>query len=597
MSRVPDPRPRRGGLILGVVIVAAAAGAAYSWLDRTPETDAAQTDATFAAQRGPLMISVTESGTIQAKDQIVIKSDVEGQTTIISLVDEGKIVEEGDLLIELDASQLIETRIDRQINVQNGEAGYIKAREDLAITKSQAESDIAEADLAHRFAIEDLKKYNEGEYPRLVKEAEAKITLALEERENASETLRWSEQLFAEKYISQTELDGDRLAKNRAELEHQLAVDALGLLENFTHKRSQDELAANVLQTERSLERVKRKAAANIVQAEAELRAKESEYDRQKSRLERLDQQIVNCKILAPRAGMVIYATTGRGNWRSNDEPLEEGQSVRERQELIHLPTTGSMMAEVRIHESSLKKVRRGLPVSISIDALPGRMFTGSVVKISPLPDGRSSWLNPDLKEYPAEIDLNGAMDGVRTGMSCRAEIVVSQLEDVVYVPVQAVVRIGKTPNLYVRQGDGSFKPREVEVGLDNNLMIHIPSGLAEGEVVSLTPPLKDSGLERKGPFGSGDEAAEEEGVTDTEDAPDAAAMDEPTGSPEARRSGERGRSDRGKGGSRGRPDGLGKGRGAPGGGRDGRPHAGDGDPGGGEGAEGKAGGAGTQGP
>ncbi len=514
MSRVPESRSRNGWAWVIALLVIGAAGTAWFRFGREANTGAATDEATFAAKRGDLRIGVSDSGTIQAKDQVVIKSEVEGQTTIIYLVDEGTHVEPGDLLVELDASELVEDRTDRQIAVQNAEAAYVKAREDLAITKSQAESDIAEAELAHRFAIEDLKKYEEGEFPRLVTEAEAEITLALEELENATETLRWSEQLFAEKYISQTELDGDRLAKNRAELEHKLAVEALSLLKEFTYRRTKDELTAAVEQTERALERVKRKAAANIVQAEAELRAKESEYNRQQLRLEKLDRQIENCRMVAPSSGMVVYATTGRGNWRRDDEPLEEGQSVRERQELIHLPTTGSMMAEVRIHESSLKKVKAGQPVEVSIDALPGRRFSGTVAKISPLPDGRSSWLNPDLKEYPAEIDLDGVLDGVRTGMSCRAEIIVAELRDVVYVPVQCVVRVGRTPTVHVLRSDGTFEARQVETGLDDNQMIHVVSGLAEGERVSLTPPLQNATLEREA-RPSAEEGADDAGGDD----------------------------------------------------------------------------------
>ena len=63
------------------------------------------TSATFTAKQGPLTISVTESGTIQAREQVVIKSKVEGKTTILSLIPEGTMVKKGDVLIELDASQ------------------------------------------------------------------------------------------------------------------------------------------------------------------------------------------------------------------------------------------------------------------------------------------------------------------------------------------------------------------------------------------------------------------------------------------------------------------------------------------------------------
>ena len=60
----------------------------------------------FAVQKGPLTISVTESGTIKARDQLVIKSQVEGKTTILWLVPEATRVAKGDLLVEVDCERL-----------------------------------------------------------------------------------------------------------------------------------------------------------------------------------------------------------------------------------------------------------------------------------------------------------------------------------------------------------------------------------------------------------------------------------------------------------------------------------------------------------
>ncbi|MHC4912815.1 MAG: hypothetical protein ACYTE5_07405, partial [Planctomycetota bacterium] len=84
----------------------------------------------------------------------------------------------------------------------------------------------------------------------------------------------------------------------------------------------------------------------------------------------------------------------------------------------------------------------------------------------------------------------------LRTGMSCRAEIIIEEYEDAVYIPVQAVIRVGGEPTVYVWEG-GEFEPRAVEVGLDNNRMMRILGGLKEGEVVSLAPPLGSGTVEQ----------------------------------------------------------------------------------------------------
>ena len=440
-------------------------------------------------QRGPLTISVAEAGTLRASEQVIIKSEVEGQTTIISLVDEGTMVKEGDLLIELDASALQDQKLEQEIRVQNAEAAFIRARENLEVVKSQGLSDVAEAELAYQFAQEDLTRYLEGEYPKQLKEAESRITLAREELERAEEKLKWSQRLYDEKYISQTELEADRLSSNRARLDYDLAVTARDLLADYTHKRQVTEYESNIDQTRMALDRVQRKARADVIQAEADLKAKEVELKQQQDRLAKLETQITKTRIVSPASGMVVYATSAQGSWRGNAEPLDEGQQVRERQELIHLPTTQSMIADVKIHESVMDKVELGMPAQVTVDALPGRSFTGKVTRIAPLPDQTSAWLNPDLKVYSTEIRLDGEQAGLRTGMSCRVEIFVERYPDALFVPIQSVVRIEGQTTVFVPRGSGA-EQRAVEIGLDNNRMVHILAGLDAGERVLAAPPL-----------------------------------------------------------------------------------------------------------
>jgi hypothetical protein len=159
---------------------------------------------------------------------------------------------------------------------------------------------------------------------------------------------------------------------------------------------------------------------------------------------------------------------------------------------LIYLPTTSVFKADVSVHESQLAKLKVGLPVRITVQAIPGKSYWGRVATISPMPDAQSMWMNPDLKVYRTEIHLQGDAQGLRTGMGCEAQIIVDEFEDVVSVPVQAVVRVAGAPTVYLTKG-GKVEPRTVELGLDNNRMAHILSGLEAGDEVLLAPPLSDS--------------------------------------------------------------------------------------------------------
>ena len=492
--------------LLGAAVVVVSIGVAMALPRRGPDDSE---KATFEAQQGPLTISVTEGGTIQAQEQIILKSQVEGMATIIYLIPEGRVVKEGELLVELDASQLEDNLVDQKIRVQNADAAYISSRENLKVVQNQAKSDISKAQLDYDFAREDLKKYTDGEYPNQLKEAKSKIQLADEERKRAIEKLEWSKKLFNEKYISQTELQADELSASRSELDHELAVSDLDLLESYTYKRQLAQLQSDIEQAQLALERVELKAKADIVQAEADLKAKEAELEQQKGKLDKVLKQIENTKIYAPRSGLVVYATSAKSSWRGNDEPLDEGSSIREREELIYLPTAEQMMAQVQIHESNLEKIKVGLPARVSVDALQGKSYVGHVSKIAPLPNAHAMRMNPDVKVYLTEITLEGNNPELRTGMSCEVEVVVDQLDDATYIPVQAVVQTGNVHQVEVITPAGP-EMRKVEVGLDNNRMVHIKSGLKKGELVSLEPPL-DRGTVALNSEGPQNEAQKEE--------------------------------------------------------------------------------------
>ncbi len=483
------------GLILFIVCAAllGAAGAAIVMAQKN-RSDTIDTGAIYTVDRGKLSIQLTETGTIKSRDQFIVKSEVEGRTSVIYVIDEGVVVQKGDLLVELDSSALQDRLVDQQIQVENSDADYISAKENLEVTRIQSQSNLAIAEQENQFAKEDKVKYLDGDWPKQLMEANTDVTLAEEDFRRATDEFSWSQKLFEEKYLSETEYRADELAKKRAELQVALAKENLRLLKEFTHTRRLAELDSDIQQKELALERVRRETASDLVQATARLRARQAELNRQKSRLAKIEDQISKTKMYAPADGMVVYATSSEFSWRGDTQPLDEGQEVRERQELIHLPTADSMMVVIRVHESSLGKVKVGQEVQIQIDAIAGVEFTGRVTKIAPLPDAASVFMNPDLKVYDTQIMIDGVHPQIRTGMSCKATILIDEYTDALSVPLQAVVgRSGKSV-VYVIDKNGA-EPRSVVTGLDNNVMVHILSGLEAGERVLLTPPL---GEERK---------------------------------------------------------------------------------------------------
>ncbi len=442
---------------------------------------------------GPLVISVNASGSLNPRDQVVVSNTLEGRTTILSVVDEGITVAKGDLLIELDASTLQNKLIDQQIVVQNAQAGFVQARENLEVVKNQSQSDIEAARLALQFAQDDLKKYQQGEFPNQKQEELSKITVKTEELRRAKDKLSWSKVLFDEKFISQTELEADQLAEQKAHIDFDLSQSNLKLLLEFTHVRRLTELQAEVDKTRMALERDRRKATANIVNAEADLAAKKAMLERETTKLEKLRGDIKKTVIVAPQAGVVVYATSLQRSWRGTNEPLAQGQEVRERQPLIHLPASGAMVAVTQIHDSNLEKVKVGQDALIYVDSIRGRSFKATVKSVAIFPDATSSWLNPDLKLYRTELDLLEHSTGLRSGMNCRVEILVDNIAETLSVPIQAVIFVEGKPFVFCSRS-GEFSRQSVELGQYNESRVQILSGLQRGDKVQINPPVAGAG-------------------------------------------------------------------------------------------------------
>jgi len=446
----------------------------------------------FAVQRGPLTIAVTSGGSIQSRDKVVISSELEGNNTVIWVITEGVNVQPGDLLLEFDASDLVEKRNEQEIAVANAEANLIIAEEKLGITEGDCEAALLDREVDQMLANMALEKYQKGDYPQQVRQYDADIALADEELKRAVEKLEWSERLAKEGFLTRTELQADELALQRKQLDLEMSMTKINVLTNYTVLQQRSTLESTRRRTERALARVKWQNKASLRQVETEVNARTRERDRATNRLEELNFQISKSKIYAPTNGMILYASTvqiaSRKWWI---KPLEVGSMAVERQELIYIPLESGMVVEVMIPEASLNKIDTGMPARVKIDAFPGRVFDGRLVKIGILPDGQSAQLNPDLKLYKCEIECDFKDITIRPGMSCDVELIKEAYEDALYVPVQCVVRVEGVPRVYVND-DGEWVPRIVRVGLDNNRMIHVLEGVRAGEEVMLAPPVKE---------------------------------------------------------------------------------------------------------
>jgi len=437
-------------------------------------------------RRGPMRVSVIERGNLISSNNSVLKCGIEGRSTVLFLIEEGTLVQPGDVVCELDISALQDRRVQQDIQVQNALANFTKATQNYEIQESQNASDIARAERQRDFALLDLRKFEEGDRPQRLAEADEDILLREEAKRRSEQDLAWSVKLAAKGFLEQSQLDADRLSSKRAEIALTQAERSKELLISYELPKQQKEFAAEVEETGRELERVNLQAKARLADFTANLATSEAKYKLEAEELAKMESQVSKAVLRAPVAGMVVYAVEA-GHRYGSGTPMKEGAEVRERQEIISIPSSDGYEVEASIHESALERVELGLPCLVTIDAL-NQTFRGEVEFKAVLPDKNSWFANPDLRVYRTTVKLLESDERMRPGMSSSVEIMVDELGDVLSIPIQSVFLDGGHAVALVSTRTGT-EVRPITIGQNDGNWVEVQSGLAEGENVLLSCP------------------------------------------------------------------------------------------------------------
>ena len=513
---------RKSLIILIAVIVVIAIGA-FGFL--RPKAGGSGNSSTgtglFTVERGDLTISVTESGDIKAVDSVDIKSKVEGRATIVNIVPEGtnitpEDVNDGKVLVEMDSSKLTEQLSQREIELSTADASFADANESFLIQVKQNESDVTAAKLKVEFALMDFHKYlgegiagevldkmvsdpninpdmtsliNDpnslgGEASKRIDTLRDAILLAQGGLEKAIDVLTGTQKLYDANYASELDLKSAKLDVDRFTVQEKGASKNLKLFKLYDFPKEARTFLSDYHEAKLELVRTEARARAQLAQARAKLKSADARFKMQTRRLEKLHEQIKACIIKAPAVGQVVY-------WSSTQQwsryKIEQGAEIPEGYKIITIPDASKMKVEIKVHENWIDKIQLGQKAKISIAAFSDESFAGEVLKKAPLAEPQR-FLNPDLKVYPTDVSIDGTHDSIKTGMSGKVEILIDELTDVLYVPIQSVVTVDEKELCYVKAG-GREEKREVVTGLFNDDFVEIKSGLTQGEKVLLDPP------------------------------------------------------------------------------------------------------------
>ena len=198
-----------------------------------------------------------------------------------------------------------------------------------------------------------------------------------------------------------------------------------------------------------------------------------------RKRLERAQEELRLCTIVAKRGGLVIYPTGEE--WKDTPE-IEEGATVRKDQTLLLMPDLTQMQVKVGIHESIVDRVRKGMQANVTLNRklIDAKVtFVASVAK-------PASWWNGNVVKYESIVSLPQGTE-MKPGMSAEVEIILAKHDDVLSVPAAACIETNAGFACWVQTESGPQR-RSLSVGDSNNMFLLAEDGIAKGERVILDP-------------------------------------------------------------------------------------------------------------
>lgn len=167
------------------------------------------------------------------------------------------------------------------------------------------------------------------------------------------------------------------------------------------------------------------------------------------------------------------------------EKKKKAGDTIDSNAELCTIYDLSYLKMTMNIDELDISKVKVGQEVTVTADAVQGQTFKGKVTKIN-----MAGTTTNGVTTYPIEVQIEDT-EGLLPGMNVSTEIIVNQVEDVVAIPVGAVVRGDK---VLVKTGNTStddptvpagYEYVNVETGVSNDQYVEIKSGINEGDEIA----------------------------------------------------------------------------------------------------------------
>jgi HlyD family secretion protein len=486
-------------VILGIIIIAAAAGGLI-WRSRQQSAQAARENLRSAVvERGDMLVTVSASGQIKPVKQADLSFEASAQVTEV-LVEVGDRVQAGDVLVRLDAER-------PTLEAERAGANLAAAEAQLAKLRAGAQTEEVEANRANlraaaaqvSAAAAERDQVTAGPGQPQIAAAEAEVASTLTEQKKAYDFHEKTLECFTFEVSKGDPIklpDGGVITATES-IEREICP-LLGVPEEQARYRL--EAANEALEAARArLEEVKDGASQNQLRAaQANVASVASQRDAAQAQLGLLLEGATEEQIAAAE-GRVAQA---RASVRQTELAVEQtvleapfdatvgavhvttGERASTGLPAVTLVDASSFRVNVAVDELDVGQLEKGQTVWLTFDALPDVRVMGTVQRIA-----TAAGVDGGVVTYEVHIDLEPTDAPIRADMTTNATITVAELTDVVKIPTWAVRVDRDTGQYYVNRRTGDEVERvDVRLGTRSEGVAQVLDGLSAGDEIVRAP-------------------------------------------------------------------------------------------------------------
>jgi len=434
-----------GTVVLLIVIVAGF----LSWQKVTTRTAAANMRVqTATVERGTIAATVSAAGNVTPPEEAVIAFQTAGRVAKVN-VQVGDVVKKGQLLMELDTTDLELAIKTARVNLASSQASLDQTKANLQFALRNAQSSLASS----QANLEAAKAKNAQNANQIIiaKTQLDKAAVALQQAQGAYNQIAWRGDVALTKQAS--DLQQATLEYQSALANYNITVATINDSALRTAQTTYDKDGVALEQAQRNLDTQMRTAQANV--------------DKDQVALEQAQRNLEKARIHAPYDGAISAITFSVGDSAGTNNA-------------ITVVDTSNLQIKVSVAEVDIPKIKAGQTAQVTLDALAGKTYTAQVLALGPV-----GTITQGVVNYPLTVIVNNSDGAIKPGMTANLAISVERRENVLMLPTRAV-RTQGTQRAVTILYKGQQITVPVTTGMTGDQFIEITGGVREGEQVLL---------------------------------------------------------------------------------------------------------------